>query len=87
MASPADSFRGGGGGGKSSSPGLNNLEALGAGEAGAGDPLPGEPPPRLFTPLGDDAAVRNDDFLANLEKGINKFKKQLLSTELAGWIA
>lgn len=64
MASPADSFSGGGG--KSRSPGRNNLEALGAGEAGAGDPLPGDPPPRRFTPLGD-AAVRKDDRLANLE--------------------
>ena len=54
-----------GGGGKSSSPGRNSLDALGAGDAGAGDPLPGDPPPRRFTPLGD-AAVRNDERLANL---------------------
>lgn len=64
MASPADSFSGGGGGGNSSSPGLKSLEAFGAGEAGAGE-LPGEPPPRLFTPEGD-AVARNDDLLANL---------------------
>lgn len=74
MASPADSLSGGGAGGKSSSPGLNSLEALGAGEAGAGDPLPGDPPPLRFTPLGDDAAVRKDDFLANLEEEKKYFR-------------
>lgn len=64
MASPADSLRGGGGGGKSRSPGRKSLEALGAGEAGAGE-LPGEPPPRRFTPLGE-AAARNEDLRASL---------------------
>lgn len=63
MASPADSLSGGGG--KSRSPGRNSLEALGAGEAGAGE-LPGDPPPRRFTPLGD-ADARNDDRRANLK--------------------
>lgn len=67
MASPADSFRGGGGGGKSSSPGRNSLEALGAGEAGAGEP-PGDPPPRRFTPdaLDGDDVARNDERRASL---------------------
>lgn len=69
MASPADSLSGGGGGGKSSSPARNSLEAFGAGDAGAGDPPPGDPPPRRFVPLavGDAAAVRNEDFRANLK--------------------
>lgn len=58
-------MRGGGGGGKSRSPGRKSLEALGAGEAGAGEPLPGDPPPRRFTPLGD-AAARNEERRASL---------------------
>lgn len=70
-----------GGGGKSSSPGRNNLDALGAGDAGAGDPLPGDPPPRRFTPLGD-AAVRNDDRLANLRKATKVFDVMFLKQQL-----
>lgn len=62
-------MRGGDGGGKSRSPGRKSLEALGAGDAGAGEPLPGDPPPRRFTPLGvaPPLAVRNEDRLASLK--------------------
>lgn len=66
MASPADSLSGGGAGGKSISPGLKSLEALGAGDAGAGDPFPGDAPPLLFTPFGE-VPVRKDDRRANLK--------------------